>query len=109
MRSAVCGDEGAQGRGEKLRLCLREPPQREQQPARQPRGNTNPCAVLSDSCKCKRMHYLQDTSKAISPSSPPFPPLCWGGPCVSLRLRIGAGCSAGLEEAAVGQQEPIFW
>lgn len=26
------------------------------------------------------MHYLQDASKVASPTSPPFPRLCWGGP-----------------------------
>lgn len=77
--------ERAQGGGERLRFCLRELPQREHR-------DTNQCAVFSDPRRCKLMHYLQDMSQAAPRTSPPFPPLCWGG--VPVCQAVGSGRAA---------------
>lgn len=92
-----------------LRLCLQQQPLREQQPAQQPGRNTKRFPVFSGSWKCKLMHYLQDTSKAASHTSPPFPAPGRRGSCspggvlwARDRLLGWAG------EAALGSQEPVL-
>lgn len=76
-----------------LCLCLQEQSLREQQPAQQPGRNTKRFAVFSDSCKCKLMHYLQDTSKQPLTPLLPFQHRDAGVP-VSLEVRCGLGAAA---------------
>lgn len=77
--------EGAQGGGRGCAAACASRRRGSSGRGSSPSRDTNQCAVFSDPRRCKLMHYLQDTSKAAPRTSPPFPPLCWGGfPCFRL-------------------------
>lgn len=64
-------------------------------------NNTKQRSVFSDCCECKRMHYLQETSKAASHTSAPVAP-CAGGP----RLRGQAGLQRWAGRGSCGVANP---